>query len=276
MEINLGYITVKMSEDEMAHFYANLSDNSFGCKINQYLLIAGLDEVVVDKYKWNGLKFEKVSFKKIDNDFTGKISPRNLQQELAFDMLQDQKSTIKILTGKFGTGKDFIMISHALDLVLKKHKYDKIIWVRNNVEVKNSSPIGFLPGSMQDKLMPYAMIISDHVGGIDGLNTLISQGKIELQHLGLVRGRDLKNAIIMCSEAENMTKEHIQLLIGRVGEGSALWINGDRRQVDKMVFENNNGLMSAIAKLSGHELFAHVHLEKTERSATAAMADLLD
>ena len=73
-----------------------------------------------------------------------------------------------------------------------------------------------------------------------------------------------------------MTKEHVQLLIGRVGENSALWLNGDQRQVDKQVFENNNGLMTAIRKLSGHELFAHVHLEKTERSATAAMADLLD
>ena len=124
--------------------------------------------------------------------------------------------------------------------------------------------------------MPYAMIMADHVGGLDSLDLLIKQDKIELQHLGLIRGRDIKNSIIICSESENMTKEHVQLLIGRVGENSMLWLNGDQRQVDKQVFENNNGLMTAIRKLSGHELFAHVHLEKTERSATAAMADLLD
>ncbi len=84
--------------------------------------------------------------------------------------------------------------------------------------------------------MPYAMIISDHVGGLDSLDLLIKQDRIELQHLGLIRGRDIKNSIIICSEAENMTKEHVQLLIGRVGENSSLWLNGDQRQVDKQVF----------------------------------------
>ena len=274
--MDLGYITVQMSQESMAEFYAEPWKNICGCLINQYVLVADEQGTIVDKLKWNGNRFEKVAPKKVNNGFTGKISPRNIQQELAFDMLQDPKSTIKILTGKFGTGKDFVMITHALDLVLRQQKFDKIIWVRNNIEVKNSAPIGFLPGSLQDKLMPYAMIISDHVGGLDSLDLLIKQDKIELQHLGLIRGRDIKNSIIICSEAENMTKEHVQLLIGRVGENSALWLNGDQRQVDKQVFENNNGLMTAIRKLAGQELFAHVHLEKTERSATAAMADLLD
>lgn len=273
---NLGYITVQMSQEAMAEFYAEPWKNSCGCLTNQYVLVADEQGNVVDKVKWNGSRFEKVVAKKVNNGFTGKISPRNIQQELAFDMLSDPKTTIKILTGKFGTGKDFVMITHALDLVLRQQKFDKIIWVRNNIEVKNSAPIGFLPGSLQDKLLPYAMIMADHVGGLDSLDLLIKQDRIELQHLGLIRGRDIKNSIIICSEAENMTKEHVQLLIGRVGENSALWLNGDQRQVDKQVFENNNGLMTAIRKLSGHELFAHVHLEKTERSATAAMADLLD
>jgi PhoH-like ATPase len=80
----------------------------------------------------------------------------------------------------------------------------------------------------------------------------------------------------MCSEAENLTKQHIQLLIGRVGEGSNLWFDGDFKQVDSKVFENNNGLNIAIEKLNGHPLFGYVHLEKSERSETAAMADLLD
>ena len=73
-----------------------------------------------------------------------------------------------------------------------------------------------------------------------------------------------------------MTKEHIQLLLGRVGEGSALWLNGDFRQTDAAVFKENSGLMVAIDKLKGHPRFACVKLLKTERSETAAMADLLD
>ena len=72
---------------------------------------------------------------------------------------------------------------------------------------------------------------------------MLGQGKVELVHLGFIRGRDIKNSIIMCSEAENMTKEHIQLLLGRVGEGSSLWMNGDYKQVDGDVFLKNSGLI---------------------------------
>lgn len=105
---------------------------------------------------------------------------------------------------------------------------------------------------------------------------MLGQGKVELVHLGFIRGRDIKNSIIMCSEAENMTKEHIQLLLGRVGEGSSLWMNGDYKQVDGDVFLKNSGLILAVDKLKGHPRFGFVKLLKTERSETAAMADLLD
>ena len=75
---------------------------------------------------------------------------------------------------------------------------------------------------------------------------------------------------------KNLTKEHVQLLIGRVGEGSSLWMNGDFKQTDSALFRNNNGLLSTVQKLSGHDKFGYVQLQKTERSETAAMADLLD
>ena len=76
-------------------------------------------EKQVDKLKWNGEQYVSLSYKIINNDFTGKIKPRNLEQELAFDMLQDTESTIKVLAGNYGTGKDFLMISTALQLIKK-------------------------------------------------------------------------------------------------------------------------------------------------------------
>ena len=167
------------------------------------------------------------------------------------------------------------MSAAALDL-LEHNKFERIVYVRNNIEVKNSKPVGFLPGTYNEKLMPFAGPLADHLGGYDGLNLMISSGKIEIVHLGIIRGRDIKNSIILCSEAENMTKEHIQLLLGRVGEGSALWINGDFKQCDAEIFRKNSGLAAAIEKLKGHPRFGYVKLLKTERSETAAMADLLD
>lgn len=270
-----GFKVEMLSDYEMADLYQNPTVNIYNCLINQYLLIENYDGEIVDKLKWNGEKYVSLSYNPINNDFTGKIKPKNLEQELAFDMLQDNKSTIKILAGNYGTGKDFLMISTALQL-LKNNKYDKIMWVRNNIEVKNTKPIGFLPEGLNSKLLPFAMVMADHVGGESGLSMLIDSGKVEIQHLGFIRGRDIKNTIIICSESENMTKEHIQLLIGRVGEGSTLWLNGDYRQVDDKIFESNNGLITAIKKLKGNSKFGFVKLLKTERSETSAMADLLD
>lgn len=270
-----GFQEVFSDDERLPIFYSDLTSNIFNCRQNEYVLINDSDGASKDFYRWDGIRYVLVGYKTIKNDYTGVVKPRNPQQRLAIDMLYNQDITVKILVGKFGTGKDYLMSSIALDLVMQG-KFDKIMWVRNNVEVKNSKPLGFLPGDAFDKLLPFAMPLADHVGGRDGLEHLISSQQIEVEHLGFIRGRDIKNTIIMCSEAENMTKEHVQLLLGRVGEGSALWLNGDYKQTDHKVFAENNGLMIAIDRLKGHPKFGFVKLVKTERSETAAMADLLD
>lgn len=276
----LGYKEVTLDDANMAHFYENLNQNQFLCRLNEYLLIRNGDGEVVDKRKWNGAKYVPLSFKAVNNAFIGKIKPINLEQELAFDMLQDKSSTIKVITGKMGAGKDIIMIANALnnikDIATTGGRFDRLVWIRNNVEVKNTKPIGFLPGSYIEKLISFAMPLADHVGGKDGLERLIENNKVELQHLGFLRGRSLKNTILYCSEAENLTSEHIKLLIARVGEGSELWINGDYKQVDDKVFEIDNGLKCLISKLKGNELFGYMKFNKVERSETAKLADLLD
>lgn len=271
-----GYIDYHFSTDEeIAEFYGNMQNNTLGLMINQYAILYNPAGEIIDKIKWDGACNKTVSYKPISNDFVGKVKPRNVQQELCFDMLQDNKSTIKVIRGCFGSGKDYLMVTHAIQLI-KQNKYDKLIWVRNNVEVKDTNPIGFLPNDMKSKLLPFVMPLADHLGGESGLELFINQGKIEIQHLGFIRGRNITNSIIYCSESENMTKEHIQLLIGRVAEGSTLWINGDNKQVDDKVFERNNGLSILVDKLKGNSKFATVMLQKTERSETAALADILD
>ena len=113
-------------------------------------------------------------------------------------------------------------------------------------------------------------------GGEVALERAITDGWVEIQPLGFIRGRSFNRSIIYCSEAENLTKRHIQLLIGRVGDGSTLWINGDLRQIDDVAFERNNGIQKLIDKLTGNERFGTVYLPITERSETARLADMLD
>lgn len=266
---------VLTNPNDINALYDPKGNETFGCLENEYLIARDEKEEIIDLFKCKDGRLAQVPYKAIESKFAGKIKPRNIQQKLGIDMLYDTDTTIKILTGKFGTGKDLLMSSAAIDLIEKGY-FDKLVYVRNNIEVKNSKPIGHLPGSSNEKLLPFAMCLADHVGGVDGLSYMIEKGVVEVVHLGFIRGRDIKNSIILCSEAENLTKEHIQLLIGRVGEGSNLWINGDFKQTDLAVFERNNGLMTAIDRLKGHLRFGYVKLLKTERSETAAMADLLD
>lgn len=270
-----GYIDVAHNDELYNKLYNDVNLNIFDLYTNQYMLVRDDNQDIIDRLKWNGEKYERLSYKQINNNYTGRIKPVNPQQELAFDMLQDKDITVKVLTGRFGSGKTFLMIATALQLIMDG-KFDKLIWVRNNQEVKDTRALGALPGEAMDKLLPFAMPIADHVGGVSGLELLVNQGKIEIEHLGWIRGRSFSNSIIMCSEAENLTKEHVQLLIGRVGKGSNLWLDGDFKQVDSEVFVKNNGLKVAIDRLKGHRLFGYVNLEKSERSETAALADLLD
>lgn len=275
MDEYLGFKEVTLSDEEVSSFFQPDSHNTFGCVMNQYLVANDAQGNNIGLFRSNEERLLKVPYKTVKGRFLGTVKPRNIQQQMALDLLYNNDITVKIITGKFGTGKDFLMCAAATDL-LEHNKFEKIVYVRNNIEVKNSKPIGFLPGSYNEKMMPFAMPMADHLGGIDGLSLMISHGQIEIVHLGFIRGRDIKNSIIICSEAENMTKEHIQLLLGRVGEGSALWINGDFKQCDAEVFQKNSGLMVAVDKLKGHPRFGYVKLLKTERSETAAMADLLD
>lgn len=271
-----GWREIEFTQEELAEFYKNDMQGDFDLIDSQYLLIKELETgEIVDKYKFTNGKLKKLKYHQINSKAMGKIKPRNIHQELLFDLLQDNTKTVFATVGGFGVGKDFIMLSHAFDMI-EKRQFDKLIFCRNNVNVKDSNELGFLKGSLNDKLMPYAQLMCDHLGGQFGLEVLINNGTIELQHLGFLRGRDIKNSIIYCSEAENMTKEHVQLLLGRVGEGSIIMFNGDFKQVDNKIFERNNGLNIMIDKLKGHKNFGVVKLMNTERSETAAMADLLD
>lgn len=278
-----GWTKVSMDQggaEAMAMAYSKDAEqkNLFDTPTNGYILIPNADaDGNTVGLRWDGSRYVPIKYKKISNRFTGDIRPRNDQQRLAFDMLQNDDITVKMLAGTFGSGKTMLMVSSAIDMI-EKHKFDKLIWIRNNIEVKNTKELGALPGTLLEKLgaASFAGPLADHLGGESGLEYWIKNGQVEVAHLGFIRGRDYKNAILLVSEAENLTKEHIQLLLGRVGEGSMLWLDGDLKQTDEAVFENNSGMRKAISALTGNPHFAYVYMPKTERSETAQMADLLD
>ena len=272
-----GYIELELDDEKLASFYNNkeLYAELYNLKENQYLLVKDSTGEVVDKYCYQDGQLRQVMFYKLGGTFTGAIKPRNPQQICLFDMLKDKTSKIKLVTGRFGSGKTLAMTNAALELI-EKGKFERIVWVRNNISVKDAPDIGFLPGTEIEKLMPYMMPLADHAGGEEGIKKMLEDGRLEVIPLGHLRGRSLRNSIVFCTECENLTRQHIQLLMGRIDEGSQLWLDGDTKQRDKQIFEQSAGLERMIERLSGNKLFAHVHLEKSERSEVSALSDLLD
>lgn len=281
------YVTSSEEDQQLlAEIYEIPQRNHFNLVKNQYLFIWDKEKVtynddgeengheLIDSFKFDGYELVKLKHRPILSKFVGKkIKPINKKQEMLFDLLQNSEIKIKTCFGKYGVGKDYVMINHALDLI-DAGKFDTLIWARNNVELADVPTLGILPGDKFEKLVEFAMPLADHVGGVEGLEMLIRQGKIQIQHLGSLRGRDIKKSIIYVTECQNNTAEHVKLLIGRVGEETELWLNGDLKQVDKDIYRRNSGIL-ALNKLKGHRLYGQVTLDKTERSETAELAELI-
>lgn len=171
--------------------------------------------------------------------------------------------------------KDYLMFNEALRH-LEKGSIKKIIFIRPHITVGGLPDIGYLPGTAEEKLGWTLGPLLDKVGGQEGLKFLTENEQLEMVPLTYIRGRSFEDSIIYTTEGQNMTSEIAKLLLGRVGEGSELWINADTHQVDKRLYAEDNGVNRMVEKLSGNPLFGYVYLPKTERSDVARLADLLD
>ena len=270
-----GYKELTYSDEGMEVFYSNSTKVAEQFIENEYLLIKDESGIVVDKYCFQEGSFRKVKFPIITNKFSQAIQPRNDQQVLAIDLLQDRRSKVKVLRGVYGSGKDMLMLNQALDYV-DCGMFNKIVYVRPNVTVANVPDIGYLKGSAEEKLEWTLAPLYDKVGGREGVEMLIQQNQLEMVPLLHIRGRSFDNSIIYVCEAQNITTEIAKLIISRVGEGSELWLNSDTHQVDNKVYEKDNGIIQMINKLSGNKLFGYIYLPKTERGEVAELATLLD
>lgn len=266
-----GYQIIKATDEQLNSLYSEPSKNVFKLNTNEYCIITDCDDKCCDIIKWDGKNNSNLKFKNVSSNYFGVVKPKNLQQKMMFDLLQNENIPIKLIRGQFGSGKTFLALVHALYLI-QFHKYDKLIVIRNNIEVAGSQKIGALPGEIEDKLLPYLMPIADHLGDVEVLRQYISDGTIEPIHVGFLRGRNFSNSIILVDEAENLTTDNIKLILGRVAEGSTLWLLGDESQTDSDIFRKNNGIMALLRSLKGNELFGTVELQKSERSAVAQLS----
>lgn len=270
-----GYKELSYSDEGMDKFYTDpviIADQFIE---NEYLVIKDDSGEVVDRYCFQNGQFRKLMYPTINNTYQKTIKPRNNEQILAMDLLQDRRSKVKLIRGVYGSGKDMLMLNQALEYV-EHGLFQKIVFVRPNVTVANVPDIGYLKGSAEEKLEWTLAPLYDKVGGHEGVEMLINSNQLEMVPLLHIRGRSFDNSIIYVCEAQNITTEIAKLIISRVGENSEIWLNSDTHQVDNKVYEKDNGIIKMIDRLSGNKLFGYVFLPKTERGEVAELATLLD
>ena len=262
------------NEQEMSLLYSDSQMNILKCKTNEFAKIYEGSELK-DVLFWTGREYRRLKYKDINNPYIQEtISPRNLEQKMAFDLLQNQDIKVKLLTSAWGSGKTLLALSYALEQV-HKGKYRKLIFVRNNIIVADTNDIGYLPGDLKDKMLIWGGPLADHLGGMDMLEQLIDDDIIEVYPLSHIRGRSIKDSIVICDECENMNDKLVTLLMSRIEDGSELIFCGDVAQIDNHKFEVNNGIVSMIKHLAGQPLFGTVKLLKSERGEVARMCDLM-
>lgn len=191
---------------------------------------------------------------------------------MAFDLMQNKNIKVKLLTSAWGSGKTLIALTYALDQI-SHGNYRKMIFVRNNIIVADTNDIGFLPGDLRDKMSIWGGPIADHLGGQEMLDQLIDDGVIEIFPLSHVRGRSIRDSIVVCDECENMNDKLVTLLMSRIEEGSELIFCGDVAQIDHHKFKANNGIHAMLKNLAGDPLFGTVKLLKSERGPVAELCN---
>lgn len=217
----------------------------------------------------------------IRKQYPWNISGRNKEQNMAIDLISDKNVDLITLVGKAGTGKSLIVLATALELVLSRKEYDKFIIYRPIQPVGND--IGFLPGTMEEKLAPWFTAIMDNFellftakNGGDWkreLEMYQKKGRIEMEAITYIRGRSIPNAIILVDECQNLSKEDVKTILTRAGEGTKIILTGDIEQIDNSELDaTSNGLTNVIEKFKDSELAGHITFTQGERSKLASKA----
>jgi len=207
------------------------------------------------------------------------VKPRNKEQSFSLDLLMDPSIQVVTLVGKAGSGKTLLAIAAGLAQVVEGDKltnYKRLIVSRPIQPL--GKDIGYLPGTMEEKMTPWLAPIQDNLRFLMGndketLRMYVSQGTIEIEALTYIRGRSISNAFIIIDEAQNLTAHELKTIIKRVGENTKVVLTGDIDQIDNVyVDETSNGLAYAVEKFKSYDLSGHVTLVKGERSKVATLA----
>lgn len=222
------------------------------------------------------------TIERIEKSYAYGIKAKNAEQAFALHAVMNPAVQLVTLCGVAGTGKTLIALAGALE---QRNRFEQIILARPIVALSNRD-LGFLPGDAEEKINPYMQPLWDNLRFIQSqfgenerkakaLEEMKREHKITICPLAYIRGRSISNAIFIIDEAQNLTPHEVKTIITRAGDNCKIILTGDVRQIDTPYLdEHSNGLAYVMDRLRGQDLYAHVTLEKGERSALANLANL--
>ncbi len=246
---------------------------------HQYFILKGQKSSALAHYD----PFEK-KMNRVEKHRTYGIDPRNAEQTFSLDALTRPDIQLIALTGKAGTGKTLLALAAALH---QEKKFNQILLARPIVPLANRD-IGYLPGDVKEKILPYMQPLFDNLAVIKNqfkaqskeymhIEEMQKSEKLVISPLAYIRGRSLSKAFFIVDEAQNLTPHEVKTIITRAGEGTKMIFTGDIHQIDSPYLDlKSNGLSYLADRMKGQDIFAHVNLIKGERSYLAELAsDLL-
>lgn len=220
----------------------------------------------------------KIKLVRGDRDVFG-VKGRSAEQRLAIDVLLDTDIGIVSLGGRAGTGKSAMALLAGLETVLERRQHKKIIVFRPVFAV-GGQELGYLPGSENEKMNPWGQAIFDTLGALvskEVVDHVVDRGLLEILPLTHIRGRSLHDAFVIVDEAQSLERNTLLTVLSRIGQNAKVVLTHDVAQRDNLRVGRHDGVAAVIESLKNHELFAHITLMRSERSAIAALVtDLLD
>jgi PhoH-like ATPase len=282
-DLYTGMIDVQVAPDKMAWFRANNELELNGGKQyfpNEYCTL--IDETnpkrtALAKIDASGTKAVPI----IDSrEGVWGIKPRNREQHFGFDALLDDRIKLVTLMGKAGTGKTLLAMAAGLKRTVMDREFRRLVVARPTISM--GKELGFLPGSLDEKLAPWMQPIHDALEMLGDLNMghehrrsgdLMRSGSIVVEALSYIRGRSIANQFMIIDEAQNLTPLEAKTIITRVGSGTKVVFTGDPYQIDNpYVDSSSNGFNYVVSRFRSHAIAAHIEFQKGERSELAELA----
>jgi PhoH-like ATPase len=272
-----GLAEIKISSEQMNDLYDNeivAIEETKEMPVNTGLVISSDRGQCLGRVTRGG----QVHLVRGDRDVFG-VHGRSSEQKLAIDLLLDSDVGIVSLGGRAGTGKSALALCAALEAVMERRAHKKIMVFRPIYAV-GGQDIGFLPGTEGEKMNPWGQAIFDTLGALvskEVVNHVVERGILEVLPLTHIRGRSLHDAFVIVDEAQSLERNVLLTVLSRIGQNSKVVLTHDVAQRDNLRVGRHDGIAAVIEALKGQDLFGHVTLQRSERSAIAALVtDLLD